>query len=554
MHKNYFTLAALAAEFSSRLQSTRFLEAYSHQPDELVLSFLPATANAEPVNIRFITNVQRGCMFIAPYSNPPKRNVAHFFSSLQGSIIRSVDISTGDRIVYIRCDTGEPKAIALAMFGKTGGNALLLNVDMLIEESFKSPKQLVGTAFVDSNPSWQTLVEDKDHLRQTLHAYTGTIKAALSKAVPVLGSELADDILFRAGIDSKLDASTISDEQLIALVTKLHDVAEECENKKHPQVVFAPKKIFFALIKMQHVGAVKTITCESVSDGVRRWFAESAKQGHVVDESEHIFATLDRAIERTERAIAGVTEDLNRDDAGDLRRMGDLLSAHAHEVISGSSVVTLESIEILLDKKLNAIRNAALYFEKAKKRKAAVMQSQERLEKLRARLAQFKKMKTELANAETPLERKKLLEMSPKVFDAAEQADPATPPKYPYRYFQLNDDCEVFVGKNAKQNDELTFRFAKQSDLWFHARGVEGSHTVLRWSRRTDPPKECILRAAAIAAFYSKAKNSKYVPVAYTQRKYVHKPRGTKPGSVAIAREEVVMVEPKIPENTSEDI
>jgi predicted ribosome quality control (RQC) complex YloA/Tae2 family protein len=554
MHKNYFTLAALAKEFSSRLVDTRFLEAYSHQPDELILSFLPEGANAEPINIRFITNVQRGCMFIAPYSNPPKRNVAHFFSSLQGCVISGVEMSAGDRIVYVRCDTGELKTIALAMFGKSGGNALLLNDQSLIEESFKSPKQLTGTVFNDTAQPWRSFIESKDHLQQTLHAFAGTIKAALSKALPVLGGELADEIFFRAGIDSKTEAGMISDEQLETLFVMLQDILGECAHHVHPQVLSHPKKIFFALIKMKHAGEVRTIPCESVSDGVRRWFAGSAKQEHVVDESGHVFATLDRAIERTERALAGVNEDLDRDDEQELRKMGELLSAHAHEMAMGIPSVTLEGVDIALDKKLNAIQNAALYFERAKKRKAAVVQSQERLVKIKARLAQFQRMKTELANAETPEQRKKLIEMSSKTFDAAERSDPATPPKYPYRHFQLNDDCEVFVGKNAKQNDELTFRFAKQNDLWFHARGVEGSHTVLRWSRRTDPPKEYILRAAAIAAFYSKAKNSKYVPVAYTQRKYIHKPRGAKPGSVAVTREEVVMVEPRIPENTSEDI
>src|SRR5579883_3045643 len=452
MHKNYFTLAALAAEFSSRLNNTRFLEAYSHQPDELVLSFLPAGTNAEPINIRFITNVQRGCMFIAPYSNPPKRNIAHFFSSLQGSIVRGVDISPGDRIVYIRYDAGEKKTIALAMFGKSGGNAFLLNDQNMIQESFKSPKQLIGTVFLDAAPSWLSLIENKDHIRQVLHAFPGTIKAAVSKALPVLGGELIDEILFRAEIDGKAGAGAISDEQLTTLFVRLRDVLDECEHNILPHVVFLPKKIFFALIRMQHAGATKTILCESVSDGVRRWFAESEKQEHVVDESGHIFATLDKAIERTERALAGVTEDLSRDDEQDLRKMGELLSAHAHIIVAGASSVMLEGVEITLDKKLNGIQNAALYFERAKKRKTAVAQSQERLEKLRARLAQFKQMKTELANAETPEERKKLLEMSSKTFDAAERSDPAIPPKYPYRYFQLNDDCEVFVGKNAKQN------------------------------------------------------------------------------------------------------
>ncbi|HNL27765.1 MAG TPA: NFACT RNA binding domain-containing protein, partial [bacterium] len=102
--------------------------------------------------------------------------------------------------------------------------------------------------------------------------------------------------------------------------------------------------------------------------------------------------------------------------------------------------------------------------------------------------------------------------------------------------------------QNDIKNDALTFRFAKKDDLWFHARGVAGSHVVLKRDGRSDNPGQRAIEAAAqIAAFFSKAKTSSLVPVAYTERKYLRKPKGAKPGMVVLEREEVLMVPPVEP-------
>jgi predicted ribosome quality control (RQC) complex YloA/Tae2 family protein len=117
-----------------------------------------------------------------------------------------------------------------------------------------------------------------------------------------------------------------------------------------------------------------------------------------------------------------------------------------------------------------------------------------------------------------------------------------------FREFPLDDDHTLYVGKTAADNDELTLRFAKPQDYWFHARGVPGSHAILRApSKDKKPPKHVLEQAASIAAYFSKARNAKMSPVAYTQKKYVRKPKGAAVGAVILEREEVVMVRPHVP-------
>ncbi len=118
-----------------------------------------------------------------------------------------------------------------------------------------------------------------------------------------------------------------------------------------------------------------------------------------------------------------------------------------------------------------------------------------------------------------------------------------------FRIFKLGDGFEVWVGKNSAANDLLTFKFTRQTDLWFHVRGSSGSHTVLKVPDSSgSAPKEYIKTAASIAAFYSKSKNAKIVPVAYTQGKYVQKFKGAKTGSVTVKNEKIIKTVPGLPE------
>jgi predicted ribosome quality control (RQC) complex YloA/Tae2 family protein len=129
---------------------------------------------------------------------------------------------------------------------------------------------------------------------------------------------------------------------------------------------------------------------------------------------------------------------------------------------------------------------------------------------------------------------------------------PSLPEGFTPRVYELPGGWIVWVGRNSKQNDELTHRQASQRDVWFHARGCQGSHTVLRVaSGKGEPPRDILEAAAAIAAFHSKARNSKLVPVAYTEKRYVRKPRKAPVGTAVMMREKVIMVAPRVPEEAS---
>ncbi|HSL04102.1 MAG TPA: NFACT family protein [Nitrospiraceae bacterium] len=115
-------------------------------------------------------------------------------------------------------------------------------------------------------------------------------------------------------------------------------------------------------------------------------------------------------------------------------------------------------------------------------------------------------------------------------------------PQGPFRRFTSSDGLAIYVGRNARENDELTFGLAKSDDLWLHARGTPGSHVVVRLEKGSDPPPETIRDAATLALLYSDLKKSGKGDVIYTRRKWVKKAKGQAPGSVIVTQEKSVRV------------
>lgn len=144
---------------------------------------------------------------------------------------------------------------------------------------------------------------------------------------------------------------------------------------------------------------------------------------------------------------------------------------------------------------------------------------------------------------------------------ALEKTPPAAPPRaadrgarakrgarqsraLPYRLYRSTGGLEILVGRGATSNDTLTFKVAAPGDVWLHARGASGAHVLLRWTRDEPPPGRDLEEAAMLAAWHSKARGSSVVPVDWTRRKYVRRPRGGAPGLVMVTRSETLMVRP----------
>jgi predicted ribosome quality control (RQC) complex YloA/Tae2 family protein len=220
------------------------------------------------------------------------------------------------------------------------------------------------------------------------------------------------------------------------------------------------------------------------------------------------------------------------------RTAGELILSNIARIKKGHVAVDLfdpytqERREIILDPRLSPQANAQRYFARYKKDKRGQPKLKEQI---------------------TGLEKEMMaLESRPQVKVVKKKAASKTgPASEPFHKFTLESGSVVFVGKNARSNDQLTFGHARPGDYFFHARGVEGAHAILRPNipRGQRPGKDEIRMTGAIAAYFSKARKQHNVPVSYTQRKYLKKGKKGKPGTVTMMREEVVFVEPGLPDD-----
>ncbi len=232
--------------------------------------------------------------------------------------------------------------------------------------------------------------------------------------------------------------------------------------------------------------------------------------------------------------------------------LANLLLININKIRKGHDSITVrdelgkQDVTITIDKSLSPNQNVDKLFEKAKSEKINYQKSSSLYSDLELK---YKKLSGLLGRLTALEDHNEILLLKKELGIKSNMELKTEEPGINFRRFLIDKKYHLYVGKNSKNNDELTTRFAKQNDLWFHARSVSGSHVVLRVENTKEPvPKNIIKKAASIAAFYSKAKTSKLVSVSYTFKKYVNKRKSLDQGQVILLREQTILVPPEIPE------
>ncbi|MEM7738757.1 MAG: NFACT family protein [Deinococcota bacterium] len=340
------------------------------------------------------------------------------------------------------------------------------------------------------------------------NALRGRKLKALREVVDGFGPELTKTVAVLTGVTT---GTVLVDELLEASVIAIQNVAAN------------PQKSMQEALKRPDLATLR-------KQEARQTTLDSLKMA-----LEKRLELLQKRLEDVDNAVRAAT------DADALRSQADVLMAYQWQVPKAARQVELtdfagEPLEIILDPKLDAVSNAQKFYERAKKRDQRASQADLR----RPELGQQR------ADIQTVLER------VDNVSDAelgSLYKDYVKQPKQQYRAtpgmrFESPQGYIVLVGRNAKDNDALTFRVARSLDVWLHVQGYQGSHVVVQASGK-DVPFETIVYAASLAAGYSKAKESDNVAVDYSLKKHVWKVKGAPPGAVNFTQHKTVYVTPQ---------
>ncbi len=219
--------------------------------------------------------------------------------------------------------------------------------------------------------------------------------------------------------------------------------------------------------------------------------------------------------------------------------IANIIMANLHAIQTGLGKAELfdfyrnQNIVIKLKKDLNPQQNAAEYYRKSKNQNIEIDLLYKRLEDIQQKLNDTDKQIEKVLAATSSKDLKEGKNNLP--------IDKAT--ELPFKNFSF-EGFTILVGKNAENNDKLTLKFANKNDMWLHAKDVTGSHVVIRYRQGKSFTKPLITYAAQLAAYYSKAKSSTLVPVVYTLKKFVRKPKGAIAGTVTFENGETILVEP----------
>jgi predicted ribosome quality control (RQC) complex YloA/Tae2 family protein len=334
--------------------------------------------------------------------------------------------------------------------------------------------------------------------------------------------------------------------------------ATECLDGKFYVYLVKDQWHFTAIEPKRLKGSYSTYT--NLSEAIAEVAQKNQTQIKKDQSEQRITGLLRREIKSIERRLAALRRDLKEAESAELlEKHGHILLAHLDSVPSGLSPVELTDIFdptgeavclIELDRQKTPAENAAALLKRAKKYGRRLQLLPKRIRGVEREGSELRGnlLLVEEGQALNPVEdwlreRGYLKTMDKGDKKTQERGGQAHP-----RQYTTSDGWRVLAGRNNKENDVLTHKMAAQNDMWFHAHGYPGSHVILkREGRKDEPSKQTLEEAAAIAAFWSKGKSAKKVPVVYTLAKYVSKPRGGAPGQAVLKREKTLIVEPQIP-------
>ncbi len=291
---------------------------------------------------------------------------------------------------------------------------------------------------------------------------------------------------------------------------------------------------------------------ESFSGLLDLFYTERNLRDVMQQKSQAVRKNINNLCQRLTRKLAIQQKELTATyDRERLRQLGDIVTANLHRITKGQQVLKAEdfydeemkTVEIALSPLLSPQQNAAKYYKDYARMKTAEKELTKQMALAQQELSYLQSVLDELNRAATEAEleeiRGELVQGGYLKKDTAKKQARKLPPMQ----FTSTDGFSIYVGKNNRQNEELTFRTARKDDLWLHAQKVHGSHVIIACAGRK-VPDDTVTQAAQLAAFYSQAGGGQNVPVDVTPVKQVKKLPGAQPGMVIYHSYNTVVVNP----------
>ena len=571
MNLDGLTMSVLAKELNERLQTGQIQKLY--QIDKTTLLFKIRALN-EDQNLIITVGATPAMYLSKPLQDLPKEpsSLCMFLRKhIEGSCIVKVEQINGDRIMCIQTDKLEMDGsitstlIYVELMGKYS-NCIFVQDGVILEslihvsplmnrERSISPKLQYE---LPPNANRVSLMDfDYNEIRNLLVSFgNGSVQQSIRAIFNGFGKPLLDEVLYNANLNGDEIITDLEASQVDKLANALYDLKMMLQNGNGLlSLVNDNHKKAYSTFILHNYNVVKTY--ETISEALEETI-HSTKAIHTADkELEKILNAAIKKEEGRHQKIKDELEDTNKMDTYKL--YGDLLMINAHLQVQYEPSIELqnllsdegEMLTIPLKPNLTIVENAQWYYKLYTKLKNRMVSGEYQLNASTTKLEYLKSILYSISLATT---RESLEEIRKECMDAGIIKKSKKPLSYKLgksNYIHLTiDEGEMFIGRNNQQNEYLTHRFAKPTDIWFHTQDIQGSHLILRLN--VEPDDMILSKVAQYAAYFSKARETSKVPVDYTYIKNIKKPPGSPLGFVIFNTHQTMIVEPKKPDNYNE--
>ena len=395
-------------------------------------------------------------------------------------------------------------------------------------------------------------LKKKDLLNTKLEEFIEILKSKeypLSKSIYMnfagISPLIAEEIILRASLPSQAPSTSLGELEYTHLFHTIQNLLEDINAHNFtPNIIYKGEEaIEFSSISLYSYEGkeYKKKSFDSVSKMLYDFY--SSREAFVLNrqKSSDLRRIVNTALERASKKYDLQEKQLQDADKKDIYRVyGDLLNTYGYSLKGGESSFTTENfyddnkeITIPLDKNKSAKENAKKYYDKYAKLSRTTKALSEEILKTKNDMEHLQSIQTAL---EVSSDDESLSQIRQELVDFGYIKKHSSAKKqkitsHPYHYIS-SDGYDIYVGKNNYQNEELTFKVATGNDWWFHAKGIPGSHVILKSNNEEELPDRAYEEAAALAAFYSKSKDADKVEVDYIQKKNIKKVAGAAPGFV----------------------
>lgn len=550
MELHYLTLKRQADYLSSYLLKGVIEESYSQKKNEQIIVI--KSASGKILELILSADALFPFIILRPAQKRARLSTT-VMPDLIGKTITQITISDMDRILSF--SFAETDEIFKCQFFRHQTNFFLINRNNIIKNAFKHQKKYSHMTFqIAESKKIDPLKISSDELFHTVEVFPDLpFSQFLKKNVLYISPLVSQEMTLRTQLNFDVFLKDLNHSELNFFLSELQKFILHCLSDAPRVYLDNNHPVCFALSELHLYRNYSYQIFETINDALIFYIFNRLKSDRQQKQIERIQTLIDKKLRQLDEFIGQLSqfpdEQLQRKN---FQKMGELLLAHLNRIPAGVGSVEVpdlfdiqqKPLRISLDPTLSPQENAERYFQKAREVSTKIRKRKEKLKFLQQQKKQIIHLKEAISHQPDTknLQRieQKLVELHLMQTDEEKMREIYRP----YRQY-FYENWEIWVGKNARDNDQMTFKSAHKEDLWLHAQGVSGSHVIIRKvPHQQDPPKSVLEYAARLAATYSHARHSTYVPVIYTRVKYVRKPRGSEPGVVIPERTKSIFVEP----------